>query len=141
MLPDADVVAFRLGIPYADAFGHRGATHALFSAACLALLGALAAPRLKTTPVVAFAFLFVAAASHGLLDTLTDGGLGVALLWPWSDERFFAPARPIAVSPIGRNFLSERGLAVLGSEILWVWLPGLLLAFGLRSTISGRSGR
>ena len=30
-----------------------------------------------------------------------NSGLGVALLWPWSHERFFAPWRPIAVSPIG----------------------------------------
>lgn len=141
MLPDADVIAFRLGIPYADAFGHRGASHALFSAACVGLLGALVARWLKTTSVVAFAFLFVAVASHGVFDMLTDGGLGVALLWPWSDERFFAAARPIAVSPIGREFLSERGLAVLGSELLWVWLPCLLLAFALRRAIYCRSRR
>lgn len=56
--------------------------------------------------------------SHGLLDTLTTGGKGVALLWPFSDERFFAPLQFIRVSPIGvGRFLSERGLAVLLSEL------------------------
>ena len=32
MLPDADVLAFALHIPYADAFGHRGASHSLLFA-------------------------------------------------------------------------------------------------------------
>ena len=44
MLPDLDVVGFRLGIAYAHAFGHRGATHSVLAALCLGLIGALAAP-------------------------------------------------------------------------------------------------
>ena len=36
MLPDADVLAFALHIPYADAFGHRGASHSLLFAGVLA---------------------------------------------------------------------------------------------------------
>jgi len=71
----------------------------------------------------------VVTASHGLLDALTDGGLGVAFLAPFSGERFFFPWQPIEVSPIGlRRFLSGRGLEVLRSELLWVWLPSILLA-------------
>jgi inner membrane protein len=58
-------------------------------------------------------------ASHGLLDALTDGGLGAALLWPFSDERFFAPWRPLPVAPIGARFWSGRGLAVLAVELCW----------------------
>jgi inner membrane protein len=69
--------------------------------------------------------LFACTASHPLLDALTNGGLGVALFWPWSDARLFAPWRPIAVSPIGAGFFSARGLAVLGSDLRWVWLPTL----------------
>jgi hypothetical protein len=39
------------------------------------------------------------------------------------------PFRPIEVSPIGvRQFFSERGLTVLASEMLWVWLPSAVLA-------------
>ena len=30
---------------------------------------------------------------------------------------------PIAVSPIGARFFSARGVAVLWSELKWVWLP------------------
>ena len=55
--------------------------------------------------------------SHGLLDALTSGGLGVALLWPISDARFFAPWRPIPVARIGAAFLSSRGLRVALTEL------------------------
>jgi len=56
-------------------------------------------------------------ASHPLLDALTDGGLGVALLWPFSAERFFFPWRPIPVSPIGVGFFSLRGIRVALAEL------------------------
>ncbi|MDR1227509.1 MAG: metal-dependent hydrolase [Azoarcus sp.] len=63
-------------------------------------------------------------ASHIALDAATNGGLGVAAFWPFSDERYFLPWRPIRVSPLNpRVFMSERGLAVLRSGFLWVWLP------------------
>ena len=69
------------------------------------------------------------AGKSSLLDAMTNGGLGVAWFWPWSDARYFMPFHPIAVSPIGLSrFLSERGLLVLQSEARWVWLPCLLLA-------------
>jgi membrane-bound metal-dependent hydrolase YbcI (DUF457 family) len=51
--------------------------------------------------LVALLLLFLAAASHPLLDMLTDGGLGVALLAPFSWSRYFFPFRPIPVSAIG----------------------------------------
>lgn len=128
MLPDADVVAFKLGIAYADDFGHRGASHSFVFAAAVGALGALASRWLRTPPLWAALWLAACVASHPLLDALTDGGLGVALWWPWSDARIFAPWRPIEVSPIGAGFFSLRGLHVLWSEIQWVWLPTLLLA-------------
>jgi inner membrane protein len=134
ILPDLDVLAFYWAIPPPSAFGHRGFTHSPAFAAVLALLGACAFRRLRTTPLRAFIFLFVATASHGVLDALTNGGPGVAFLWPWSNERFFAPLRAIEVSPIGiARFLSARGVDVLLSELLWIWLPcaavaGMLVA-------------
>jgi len=145
MLPDADVLAFALHIPYADAFGHRGASHSLLFACVLAAFAALLAffggrrpgsegacqPRLASTTArptaastaQAVVFVFVCAASHPLLDAMTSGGLGVALAWPWSEHRFFAPWRPIRVSPFAPQFFSARGLATLLSELRWVWLP------------------
>ena len=59
---------------------------------------------------------------------LTDGGLGVALFWPWSDTRHFAPWRVIDVSPFANRFFSARGVEVLLSELRWVWMPTLSLA-------------
>jgi inner membrane protein len=62
-------------------------TH-LFAAA-VALAGTCFYRFLKTTPLRALAFLCIAVGSHGLLDTLTNGRLGIALFWPWSDAGFF----------------------------------------------------
>jgi inner membrane protein len=128
MLPDADVVAFALGIPYADPFGHRGASHSLVGAALGALvLGpvvarALGAPLLRT-----LACAFVALASHGLFDMLTDGGKGVALWWPLSNERLFFPFTPIPVAPIGVRFLSWRGVVCAATELV-LFAPFLIYA-------------
>ncbi len=88
------------------------------------------------------AFFAPITASHGLLDTITNGGGGVALLWPFSDSRFFAWWRPLAVSPIGvRRFLtSPRVWTVLASEFIYVWVPAawvMLLSF-LYSQFRGR---
>jgi inner membrane protein len=123
ILPDLDVAAFALGIPYADALGHRGASHSLLFAGLVAMLGAALHKSLLARPPQAAAWLLVCAASHPLLDALTSGGLGVALLWPWDDQRFFAPWRPIRVSPFANGFFSARGMATLLSELRWVWLP------------------
>ena len=79
------------------------------------------------------AYFFLVTASHGVLDALTNGGLGVAFFAPFSGARYFFPFRPVEVSPIGlSSFFSEWGLAVIESELLWVWLPAsLLVAFVL----------
>ena len=121
-LPDVDVVAFSLGIPYHAPFGHRGASHSfVFAALCGALLAlALRARRLSAarTALIVGAVM----ATHGVLDTLTDGGLGVALLWPFSDARYFAPWRPIPVAPIGRRLFGPEGLSLMLKECL-LFLP------------------
>ena len=84
------------------------------------------------------AYLFIAMASHGLLDTLTNGGLGAALLWPLDDHRYFALVTPIAVSPIGiTNFISDRGIRVLLSEAIWIWTP-LTVLTGAVLVLQGR---
>jgi hypothetical protein len=65
--------------------------------------------------------------SHTLLDAMTSGGLGVAFFSPFSNERYFFPWRPIRVSPIGVDFFGEAGVAVLRSELIWVWIPCAVL--------------
>ena len=130
ILPDADVIGFRFGVDYAASWGHRGATHSLFLAAVTAFFAILVMrPKRR---VFSFIFIFFAMASHGLLDTLTNGGLGAALWWPIDNARIFAPFTPIAVSPIGvQGFLTERGLRVLSSEALWIWFPLTILTFSI----------
>jgi inner membrane protein len=132
ILPDLDVIAFRLGIAYGSEFGHRGFSHSLLFAFGVALLGACLCRWLKARFGWALLYLFVSVASHGILDAFTDGGMGVALLWPFDETRYFAPFHPIEVSPLGLSrFLGPRGIAVLKSELLWVWLPALGLCLSL----------
>jgi inner membrane protein len=128
--PDLDVAAFRW-VPYEHLLGHRGLWHAPLFAAAFALLVALALcgrPKRHRIARVACVWLILAAtmASHGLLDCLTDGGEGIALLAPISAERYFAPVQPIPVSPIGaRALITDYGWRVFAVEVALfgpIWL-------------------
>jgi len=135
VIPDLDVIGFRFGIHYHDFWGHRGFTHSLLFAALLASAGLLIGfrqglPGLGLIPL--WTYFFLATASHGLLDAMTDGGLGVAFFAPFDNHRYFLPWTPVRVSPIGLGrFFTDGGLAVLQSEILWIWLPAALLALSV----------
>ena len=115
-LPDLDVLAFTLGIPYADPLGHRGFFHSL---PCALLLGVVVASLFSRHGGIRArawwgwaVYFFAITASHGILDTFTNGGLGIALLSPMNNTRFFSPWAPIQVAPIGiRRFFQPLGLA------------------------------
>ena len=129
VLPDADVAAFFFGVPYGDALGHRGFTHSLAFALLAGVVTVALLFRDAGDKAALAAFFALATASHPFLDALTNGGLGVAFFWPFSDARYFFPFRPVEVSPIGVGaFFSRWGLAVILSELVWVWLPCTLLA-------------
>jgi hypothetical protein len=67
ILPDADVLGFRLGINYEDLLGHRGLSHSLLFAIILSLVVTfLAFPQLppRWTRLVLFPYFFVVTASH-----------------------------------------------------------------------------
>lgn len=126
VVPDLDVIGFSLGIQYADMWGHRGLTHSVVFAALFA--GILVALWYRAKPAVAltglFLYFFLCTASHGVLDAMTDGGLGVAFFSPFDTTRYFFPLRPVLVSPIGVNeFFSAYGVRVLANEVMWIWLP------------------
>lgn len=133
VLPDVDALGLWLGIPYEHPFGHRGFTHSLPLAAALAGVGALLAPALAADPLTAFGVLLASAASHGLIDAMTNGGLGIALFSPFSQRRHFLPWRVIEVSPLRPSALfSRHGLRVLRSELRWVCAPcGVLALAGI----------
>lgn len=125
VIPDLDVIGFRFGITSDHMLGHRGLTHSIVFAAAL---GALLTYTLFGTSHpdlwAVCLFLFLSTLSHPLLDMLTNGGRGVALLAPFSNARYFFPWRPIEVSPVSvRRFFSGRGVAIIRSELRWVWLP------------------
>jgi inner membrane protein len=124
VLPDADVIAFAFRVGYPSMFGHRGITHSIAFAVLIGCLAAAICFRSIDVAKWKLILYFTAITfSHSVLDMFTNGGLGVALLAPISDQRFFFPWRPIQVSPIGRNFFSDRGLAVIASELVWIWIP------------------
>jgi inner membrane protein len=136
VLPDIDVVGFGYGIPYNSLWGHRGLTHSLLFAVLLSASLVAFCYRRESRMVMAGMglYFFMAGASHGVLDALTDGGLGVAFFSPFHTTRYFFPVRPVAVSPIGiREFFNEQGLHVLGSELIWIWLPTAALFLAIRS--------
>jgi len=133
IIPDLDVIGFRFGIAYSDILGHRGLSHSFTFAIFTGIAGAAAAPLLQCKRWTAFFLLSFAIASHILLDAATSGGLGTAFFWPFSEERYFLPWRPIRVSPFNPGiFLTQRGITVLWSEFLWVWCPCSAVAFCLR---------
>jgi len=131
LLPDADVIGFSFGVQYGDPWGHRGATHSLAFALITGAFVGLAARRFRWSPLRLWAMATGVLVSHGLLDTMTDGGLGCALLWPFDLTRYFAPWRPIPVAPIGLAFFTPSGLIVSLTELV-LFAP--LVAYALRLT-------
>jgi inner membrane protein len=122
--PDLDVLMHAF-VRYSHPFGHRGAFHSLAFYALVALVAAGLTPLAERRRAVAF-WVFLALASHSLLDMLTNGGLGIGLWWPISDTRFFFPWRPIPVSPMRvSSFFSEWGVRVLATE-LWFGVPAFV---------------
>jgi inner membrane protein len=136
ILPDIDSIGYVLGIPYSSPWGHRGMTHSLSFALLLAVLLTWLFYRKHQLTRAAYGlitfYLFVATASHGLLDAMTNGGLGIAFFAPFDNSRYFLPYRPIAVSPIGiKSFFSEWGQRVILSELIWIGIPcTFVLLFG-----------
>ncbi len=144
--PDLDVVGLRFGVPWGHALGHRGLTHSLPFAALLAAVLAVTlfrGPAWRGRRAGLWLALFLATASHGVLDAMTTGGSGVAFFAPFDDSRYFLPWRPIPVSPISPGrFLSRHGVDIMQMEIVLLWLPAAVLAIvaaGLRGRRRGRA--
>ena len=140
ILPDVDAIGHMLGVEYASLWGHRGLVHSLLFALVAGIMVAWLAfndpPRFSKRWWLLALYFFAVIASHGVLDAMTTGGLGVAFFSPFNTKRYFFPWRPILVSPIGvASFFGQRGLRVIASEILWVWAPMMvivLVMWGMR---------
>jgi inner membrane protein len=145
ILPDADVIGLYVGVPYSHFFGHRGFFHSPFFSLLLSIF--IVSVFFKELEIFSqqwfyyFIFFFLVSASHGILDAFTNGGLGIALLSPFDNTRYFFPWTPIMVSPIGiKGFLSRWGLRVIISEMVWIWLPAFLILMVL-SLVRGMAAK
>ncbi|MFV2059741.1 MAG: metal-dependent hydrolase [Gammaproteobacteria bacterium] len=138
IVPDIDSIGFFFGIPYGDVFGHRGFTHSIFFAfICSSIIVTLFFSQLVPSnthnnnklKIYLVLFFTLIMASHGVLDAMTNGGLGIAFFAPFDNSRYFFPWRPIYVSPIGiKSFFSEWGIRVLISEAIWIGIAcGVIL--------------
>lgn len=134
VVPDLDAIGFWLGVPYGSPFGHRGFTHSILFAAAMGVIASAFAGRFLVGSLCAFLFVFLSTVSHGILDALTNGGMGIAFLGPLTNDRYFLPWRILEVSPIGIH-AGPRGFAIAWSELRYVWLPCMgvgLIGFSLR---------
>ena len=137
VISDADVICFRLGIPYLHFFGHRGFFHSIFFACILGSLTGIILMKTgkkewKDGLFFAGYFSFIMTL-HGILDAFTNGGMGIALLSPFILKRYFSPIRPVEVSPISlRTFIYGRCFQIFQNEILWVWIPSLCISITVR---------
>jgi inner membrane protein len=136
VLPDADVISFKLGITYSSFWGHRGFTHSFLFALLIGFFITFLfywKNESKKKKIMYIIFFTVCTASHSILDAMTNGGLGVAFFSPFDNTRYFFPWRPIQVSPIGiTNFFSERGSRIIKSELIYIGIPSFILIFLLK---------
>lgn len=123
LLPDLDVFSMA---PYGSPLGHRGVTHSLLFALATGLIAAsiVARPLRRQWWMLAGLF-FAVAATHGLLDALTRGGEGIPLFWPLGGR--YGNWGPIPVSDIAFDWPDPRTSRAIRGELLWVWLPTMLL--------------
>lgn len=129
ILPDFDVIAFKLGIPYHHILGHRGISHSIFFALAVSSVMVLFFRQKQfLKSLVVWIYLSLCALSHGFLDAMTNGGLGVAFFAPFSEERFFFDYRPIRVSTLNiSRFFNGLGIPVIEIELVYIWVPAFFL--------------
>lgn len=108
LLPDVDMIARALGAPDNTPWGHRGMTHSLFFAALVGA-AAFAITRRRREALL----FFLVCASHGALDMLDRGALGVEYLWPLSAKNYFWPWRFLPGPPPGEQWLTAAGARVV----------------------------
>ena len=135
LLPDLDVLMLRW-LPYSHPLSHRGLSHSLFfalvAAWCLTiscyLAGIVQGKILTLIPV--WLLIATVMGSHGLLDALTDGGLGIGLFSPLTWRRYFFPIRPLPVALLSPSSLFSSAMlrvytvevALFGPFCLGAWL-------------------
>lgn len=128
MAPDLDWFVSLLNMHRGHVLNHRGAAHSLFAALVIAAAAYYLCLRKDQRRGAVWLCLTIAALSHGLLDALTAGGVGVALFMPFSETRWACVWQPgkVAPLPLGREH-TWSFLYSLWTEALWIGLPALVL--------------
>ena len=112
---------------------------ALLVAVPIAVVFSRRARRWGRSEIGLLAVVFLACAFHGLLDALTDAGLGVGFFIPFDDGRYFFPWRPVRTSPLSVGaFFSRTGVEILTNEIVWVDPVALVTAVVCRRKAGAR---
>jgi len=129
MAPDLDWFVSLLDMHRGHVLNHRGAAHSFFAAGLIATAVFLLAFRKEQRRGAVWLCLTIAAVSHGILDALTSGGVGVALFMPFSETRWACLWQPgkVAPLPLGREH-TWHFLHSLWTELFWIGFPALVLA-------------
>lgn len=132
ILFDIDGFMYYFGVPYArHMLGHRGVFHSLLFASVTAfsmvIIGFREIKHLSKEWWSFIAYFFLIGLSHGILDAMTSGGLGVGFFIPFDSTRYFLPWRPIKVSPFRIiSFFETDGVRILVGELVWIWIPSVV---------------
>ena len=119
MIPDADVIAFRFGIPYSHWLGI--GVYAFNFILCFisnSIFTFLYRKNLRLIRYLLLWFVFLYPHFPRTSRCSYEWWTWSLSLLSFSTERFFFDFRPIQVSPIGKRFFSEAGLRVLQSEFI-----------------------
>ena len=131
IMPDIDSIGFFLGIKYNAVMGHRGFCHSLLFAIIFSFfVVSLAFKDIEKFSKLWWAFIFyffLVTASHGFIDAMTDGGLGVAFFSPFDVSRFFLPWRPLKAPSLNIAKLGSTFTLVLIREVVFIWIPMILI--------------
>ena len=86
------------------------------AASLFGLIGIHSTARVVTRSLRTGLTCALAVASHPVLDSFTNGGLGCAFFWPFDLTRYFAPWNPIPFAPTGQPLFSPAWLRVIITE-------------------------
>jgi inner membrane protein len=137
LAPDLDLLTGLFGVRPNIPVAHRGITHSVFFSLATALaVGAVVRGSSRRRFLAGF-WVFVALASHGLLDAMCQLGNGPMLLWPLTHTQFESPWRPIPGVLLGEgHFLPRQVIRTLVVETL---LFSPLIVYALISFRGGAS--
>jgi inner membrane protein len=142
LLPDLDVLMLHW-LPYSHPLSHRGLSHSLFfalgAACCLTIscyLAGLVQGKIFTL-ILVWLLIATVMGSHGLLDALTDGGLGIGLFSPFTWRRYFFPVRPLPVALLNPSSLFSSAMVQVYTVEMALFGPFCLAAWLSSADLSG----